>query len=147
MKYLSPLILIAVMSAVAYSAPAPTGNNLIPNGDFHEATTVIDYLLDGVDINGDGVFDLITGKTNGRIAVALNKGTKEQPKFDTPAELKGVNAITENKGDEAKRVFIQLFSQGMYSSALDDDKLANFFVEMGRVISKKTGVLQCCKIL
>ena len=43
------------------------------------------------DYNGDGLFDLIFGKTNGRIAVAINRGTKEQPKFDAPVEIKGVN--------------------------------------------------------
>ena len=42
-----------------------------------------------VDYNGDGLFDLIIGKNNGRIAVALNRGTKEQPKFDAPVEIKG----------------------------------------------------------
>ena len=41
------------------------------------------------DWNGDGVFDIIFGKTNGHIAVAINRGTKEQPKFDQPFEVKG----------------------------------------------------------
>ena len=41
------------------------------------------------DLNGDGLFDLVVGKTNGRIAVALNAGTKTEPKFGAPAELKG----------------------------------------------------------
>jgi FG-GAP-like repeat/FG-GAP repeat len=41
------------------------------------------------DFNGDGLFDLIVGKTNGRIAMALNVGTKTEPKFGPPAELKG----------------------------------------------------------
>jgi hypothetical protein len=41
------------------------------------------------DINGDGLFDLIIGKDNGRVAVAINHGTKEQPKFDPPVEIKG----------------------------------------------------------
>jgi len=41
------------------------------------------------DLNGDGLFDLLIGKTNGRIAIAYNRGTKQEPKFDTPVELKG----------------------------------------------------------
>ncbi len=41
------------------------------------------------DLNGDGIFDLIIGKTNGRIAMALNAGTKAEPKFSAPMELKG----------------------------------------------------------
>lgn len=41
------------------------------------------------DYNGDGLFDLLIGKANGRIAVAINKGTKEQPQFDMPVEIKG----------------------------------------------------------
>jgi hypothetical protein len=41
------------------------------------------------DLNGDGLFDLVVGKTNGRIAVAMNTGTKTEPKFSAPVELKG----------------------------------------------------------
>jgi hypothetical protein len=41
------------------------------------------------DLTGNGLFDLVVGKANGRIAVAFNKGTKEEPKFDPPQELKG----------------------------------------------------------
>jgi len=44
------------------------------------------------DLNGDGLFDIIAGKTNGRIAVSYNTGTKTEPKFSPPVELKGVNA-------------------------------------------------------
>jgi hypothetical protein len=41
------------------------------------------------DLTGDGLFDLVVGKNSGRIAWARNKGTKEQPKFDPPADLTG----------------------------------------------------------
>lgn len=41
------------------------------------------------DLNGDGLFDLVVGKSNGRLALAVNKGTKEQPKFDAPTDLVG----------------------------------------------------------
>jgi len=41
------------------------------------------------DMNGDGLFDLVFGKANGRIAIAYNKGTKEQPQFGAPEEVKG----------------------------------------------------------
>ena len=43
------------------------------------------------DYNGDGLFDLIIGDRDGHVRVALNKGTKEQPQFDTPFLVKGVN--------------------------------------------------------
>jgi hypothetical protein len=41
------------------------------------------------DMNGDGLFDLVIGKSNGRIAWAANKGSKEAPKFEVPADLTG----------------------------------------------------------
>jgi len=41
------------------------------------------------DFNGDGLFDLVFGKSNGRVALSLNTGTKSQPKFGTPQDLKG----------------------------------------------------------
>jgi hypothetical protein len=47
------------------------------------------------DYNGDGLFDLLIGKTNGRVAVAINKGTKSEPKFDAPLDIKGVDTLTE----------------------------------------------------
>lgn len=40
------------------------------------------------DLNGDGLFDVVVGKTNGRVAIAYNKGTKTAPKFATPEEIK-----------------------------------------------------------
>jgi hypothetical protein len=48
------------------------------------------------DFNGDGLFDLIIGKANGRIAVAINKGTPTEPKFDAPVDLKGTNLWANN---------------------------------------------------
>ena len=41
------------------------------------------------DLNGDGLFDLVVGKSNGRLAWAPNKGTKDAPKFDSPTDLSG----------------------------------------------------------
>lgn len=41
------------------------------------------------DFNGDGLFDLVFGKSNGKIAIALNTGTKTAPKFGAPVEVKG----------------------------------------------------------
>ena len=43
--------------------------------------------ITAADLNGDGLFDLIFGKSNGRIAVAYNTGTKEHPKFSNPVEI------------------------------------------------------------
>jgi len=41
------------------------------------------------DFNGDGLFDLIFGKSNGRVAISMNSGTKTEPKFGAPAEVRG----------------------------------------------------------
>ncbi len=43
------------------------------------------------DMNGDGLFDLLIGRTSGRIGLALNTGSKAQPKFDTLSDLKGTD--------------------------------------------------------
>jgi hypothetical protein len=45
------------------------------------------------DMNGDGLFDLVVGKSNGRIVWAANKGTKESPKFDAMADLTGQKPV------------------------------------------------------
>ncbi len=47
------------------------------------------------DLNGDGLFDLVFGRSNGRIAWAPNKGTKGQPKFESPIDLKGDKPVPE----------------------------------------------------
>ncbi len=41
------------------------------------------------DFSGNGTFDLVVGKTNGRIAFVKNTGTKTEPAFAAPVELKG----------------------------------------------------------
>ena len=47
------------------------------------------------DYNGDGLFDLLIGKANGRVALAINAGTKSEPKFGVPVDLKGVDLLKE----------------------------------------------------
>ena len=66
------------------------------------------------DLNGDGLFDLVVGKTNGHIAVSVNVGTKTEPKFGAPMELKGTAGT---RRSPCRRV-------GMSTSALDR---GNFF--------------------
>lgn len=41
------------------------------------------------DLNGDGLFDLVVGKSSGRIAWAPNTGTKDKPKFAPPSDITG----------------------------------------------------------
>ncbi len=40
------------------------------------------------DLNGDGLFDIVAGRPNGRLSVVMNSGTKTEPKFGAPADLK-----------------------------------------------------------
>jgi hypothetical protein len=47
------------------------------------------------DFNGDGLFDLVIGKATGRLGIAINKGTKAEPKFDAPMELQGKDLLSE----------------------------------------------------
>ncbi|HEY5812944.1 MAG TPA: VCBS repeat-containing protein [Terrimicrobiaceae bacterium] len=44
------------------------------------------------DLNGDGLFDLVVGKSNGRISMLFNAGTKTEPKFGAQVELKAPQA-------------------------------------------------------
>ena len=48
------------------------------------------------DFNGDGLFDLILGMSNGHVAVALNTGTKGNPAFGPIEELKGEDKFARN---------------------------------------------------
>lgn len=43
------------------------------------------------DLNGDGLPDLAIGRTNGRIGLALNRGTKGNPQFSEIRDITGVN--------------------------------------------------------
>lgn len=45
------------------------------------------------DWNGDGLIDVILGRDTGRICVCLNKGTAQEPKFDAPFEVTGVDVF------------------------------------------------------
>ena len=67
------------------------------------------------DLNGDGLFDLVVGKTNGRIAMALNAGTKTEPKFGAPVELKGTPGtpplqMPSGMGCRLRRAAAEIFS-------------------------------------
>jgi hypothetical protein len=41
------------------------------------------------DLTGNGAFDLVLGLNNGRVMLAKNTGTKEEPKFSKPELVKG----------------------------------------------------------
>ena len=43
------------------------------------------------DWNEDGLFDLLLGSTSGKILIALNTGTRTEPKFDTVTPVKGTD--------------------------------------------------------
>jgi hypothetical protein len=45
------------------------------------------------DLSGDGLFDLVIGKSNGRVAWAANKGTKDAPKFEAANDLTGEKPV------------------------------------------------------
>ncbi len=40
------------------------------------------------DMNGDGLFDLVFGKADGRIAMSPNTGSKTEPKFGSPEDIR-----------------------------------------------------------
>lgn len=43
------------------------------------------------DLNGDGLFDLVMGKANGRVALSFNAGSATQPNFGAAVEIKGTD--------------------------------------------------------
>ena len=76
-----------------------------PNAEFKRTATLsfgAKSNLGGVvapyaaDFNGDGLIDLLIGLPNGHIAVALNTGTKTEPKFGPLVELKGTPKLGRN---------------------------------------------------
>jgi len=81
--------------AVGGAKPAATGTAPVANDPMTAATAPGLLSAGGIatiasgDFNGDGLFDLVFGKSNGKIALALNTGSKTEPKFGTPVEIKG----------------------------------------------------------
>lgn len=67
-----------------FTSFVPIGGNAATPISFNGIFTIAT-----ADLNGDGLFDIIAGKTNGRIAVSMNTGTKTEPKFSAPVEIKG----------------------------------------------------------
>ncbi len=49
--------------------------------------------INAADFNGDGLFDLIFGMSNGHIGVAINTGTKGRPAFGPVQEIKGEDRL------------------------------------------------------
>lgn len=91
----------------AYLRPAgwKKGDSIIPSGQISKTGGLTSdpnqslVLGSGIhtiatgDLNGDGLFDLVVGKPNGRVAWSPNKGSKEQPKFENPADLPGEKPV------------------------------------------------------
>lgn len=48
------------------------------------------------DLNGDGKWDLVVGRSNGRIGIAYNQGTLTEPKFTAPVDLEGTDVYGRN---------------------------------------------------
>ena len=67
------------------------------------------------DFNGDGLFDLIFGLPDGRIAVSLNTGTRTEPVFGPLQNIRGVDRLGRNL-KLPDRVFTTTFP--MYGNAL-----------------------------
>jgi hypothetical protein len=74
------------------NTPAPEPGTSLDPMDAIKATNLLSAgggcTIDSADYNGDGLFDLIFGKRSGRIAIAINQGTAQQPKFKTPVDVK-----------------------------------------------------------
>lgn len=60
-----------------------------------------DVSTDLVDLDGDGLRDLVCGVSNGRIVWYRNSGTKEQPVFKTPQKVA-------NDGDDAPVEYMRI---------------------------------------
>ena len=84
--------MLTVDSATPTGLPAETSSAKPDPLDFLKATNLLSTggisTISSADFNGDGLFDLIFGKRNGRIALAINNGQLGHPKFAQPSEIK-----------------------------------------------------------
>jgi len=75
------------------------------------------------DWNEDGLFDLLMGKNDGKIYIAINTGTKQEYKFATAVPVKGVDTekdsvAPDNWWNGLGRVFWDNYIGGFCNSAL-----------------------------
>jgi len=83
-------------SFIAVGGAKPAAGNATVAKDPLTAATAPGLLTVGgiatiaaADMNGDGLFDLVFGKSNGKVMMSLNTGSKTEPKFGAPTEVKG----------------------------------------------------------
>lgn len=74
-------------------------------------------------------------------ALAAEQTQGRQPSRNWAISLQGLSALLAGDGRESMDVFGRLEKAGLFSTRADDQRLANFFVELGRLMSTNRSIL------
>ncbi len=118
-------------------------DSVFPTDGSDAAVTEL-FSVDGFNASiAAGRQELITGRyaqARQTYALAVDQSQGRQPSRNWARALEGLSALLAGEMRTADEVFYALEMDGLFSDQAADQKLANFFVELGRLMSRKGAI-------